>query len=202
MAYDIGMEFEWDEAKNSACFERRGFEFGYAVQAFLDPHRIVVKDRRWDYGEDRYRLLGTVDGRVYVLVYTVRGSAVRIISARKANRKEATDMSTTRIRIDPDDPSTLPEGRIDPARVDATTEAEIAAQEREDEEEAMQDVARYARRVRRRLGLSQTELARRIDVPHETIRNWEQGKRCPTGAARALLRVLDKAPETALRVLS
>jgi len=114
-------------------------------------------------------------------------------------------MSTTRVRIDPDDPSTLPEGRIDPARVDATTEAEIAAQQREDEAEAMQDMAdmaRYARRVRRRLGLSQTELARRIDVPHETIRNWEQGKRCPTGAARALLRVLDKAPETALRVLS
>ena len=39
-------------------------------------------------------------------------------------------MSTTRVRIDPDDPSSLPEGRIDPARVDATTEAEIAAQER------------------------------------------------------------------------
>ena len=50
--------------------------------------------------------------------------------------------------------------------------------------------------------LFQTGLAQRIDVPHETIGNWEQGKRCPTGAARALLRVLDKAPETALRVLS
>ncbi len=111
-------------------------------------------------------------------------------------------MGTTRIRIDPDDPSTWPEGRVDAARVDATTEAEIAAQEREDEAEGMQDMARYARRVRRRLGLSQTELARRINVSQETIRNWEQGKRCPTGAARALLQVLDKAPETALRVLT
>ena len=80
------------------------------------------------------------------------------------------------------DPSTLPEGRIDPARVDATTEAEISAQEREDEEEATGHGAIGP------VGLSQTELARRIDVPHETIRNWEQGKRCPTGAARALLR--------------
>lgn len=61
-------------------------------------------------------------------------------------------MSTTRISIDPDDPSTLPVGRIDPARVDATTEAEIAAQAREDEAEAMQDMARYARRIRRRPG--------------------------------------------------
>ena len=111
-------------------------------------------------------------------------------------------MSATRIRTDPDDPSTFPKGRIDPAVVDATTEADIALQEREDEAVAMQDMARYARQIRRRLGLSQTELARRIDVPHETIRNWEQGKRSPTGAARALLRVLDKAPETALRVLT
>ena len=111
-------------------------------------------------------------------------------------------MGTTRIRIDPDDPSTFPAGRIDPAVVDATTEADIALQEQEDDAAAMQDMARYARRIRRRLGLSQTELARRIDVPHETIRNWEQGKRCPTGAARALLRILDKAPEAALRVLT
>ncbi len=86
-----GMEFEWDEAKNSACFERRGFDFAYALRAFLDPHRIVAQDRRRDYGEDRYRLLGTVDGRAYVVVYMVQGSAVRIISARKANRKEVAD---------------------------------------------------------------------------------------------------------------
>lgn len=111
-------------------------------------------------------------------------------------------MSTTRIRIDPHNPATLPEGRIDPVVVDATTEAEITAERKDDDAEAMQDMARYARRIRRRLGLSQMELARRIDVPHETIRNWEQGKRCPTGAARALLRVLDKAPEAALRVLT
>ena len=97
---------------------------------------------------------------------------------------------------------TFPEGWIDPAVVNVTTEAEIALQQKEDDVEAMQDMARYARRIRRRLGLSQMELARRIDVPRETIRNWEQGKRYPTSAARALLRVLDKAPETALRVLT
>ena len=111
-------------------------------------------------------------------------------------------MSTTRIKVDPDDPATFPKGRIDTVVVDATTEAEIAVHQKEDDAEAMQDMARYARRIRRRLGLSQMELARRIGVPHETIRNWEQGKRCPTGAARALLRVLDKAPEAALHVLT
>ena len=111
-------------------------------------------------------------------------------------------MSITRVTVDPDDPRTFPKGKMDLAKIDATTEEQIAIQQREDDEEAMRDMARYARRVRRRLGLTQVELARRIDVPQETIRNWEQGKRCPTGAARALLKVLDKAPETALRVLT
>ena len=85
------MEFEWDEAKNHACLERRGFDFAFASRAFLDPHRIVVQDSRRDYGEDRFRLLGTVGGRAHVVVYTTRGSTVRIISARKANRKEVAD---------------------------------------------------------------------------------------------------------------
>ncbi len=91
MAYGLEMEFEWDEAKSSACFERRGFDFAYAVGAFLDPHRIVAQDRRRDYGEDRYRLLGSIDGRVYVVVYTMRNSAIRIMSARKASRKEVAE---------------------------------------------------------------------------------------------------------------
>ena len=46
------------------------------------------QDRRRDYGEDRYLLLGMIGGRAYVIVYTVRGATIRIISARKANTKE------------------------------------------------------------------------------------------------------------------
>ena len=85
------MEFEWDDAKSNSCFTRRSFDFAYAVRAFLDPHRVVAQDRRRDYGEDRYRLLGMISGRTFVIVYTLRGSTIRIISARKANRKEAAD---------------------------------------------------------------------------------------------------------------
>lgn len=51
-------------------------------------------------------------------------------------------------------------------------------------------------------GLTQDEFARRINVSRETNRNWEQEKRCPTGVARAVLCVLDKAPENALRILT
>ena len=82
------MEFEWDDAKNDACFTHRGFDFSYAVRAFQDEDRIVGRDRRRDYAEDRCRLLGTIEGRVFVVVYTMRGSVVRINSADKANTRE------------------------------------------------------------------------------------------------------------------
>ena len=62
-------------------------------------------------------------------------------------------------------------------------------------------MAKFVRRVRKRLGFTQHEFARRIDVPQDTIRHWEQGKCRPTGAAKALLRVLDKTPEAALLAL-
>ena len=43
--------------------------------------------------------------------------------------------------------------------------------------------------------------AKRIGVPVDTVRNWEQGKRAPQGPARALLRIIDRAPEVALSAL-
>jgi putative transcriptional regulator len=64
------------------------------------------------------------------------------------------------------------------------------------------DDAAYARTVRSRTGLTQTAFAAGIGVPVETVRNWEQGKRSPRGPARALLKVIERAPETAFAVLA
>lgn len=110
-------------------------------------------------------------------------------------------MKTVRMKVDLANPASLPKGRVNKRKLDATTETMIAAQQRQDDAEAMLDSAKFARRVRKRLGLTQEEFSVRIEVPVNTIRNWEQGKRCPTGAAKALLRVLDKSPETALLIL-
>jgi DNA-binding transcriptional regulator YiaG len=65
--------------------------------------------------------------------------------------------------------------RVDPARLEATTEAEIAAQEAEDEAEARKAAAGYARCVRRRTGFTQAAFADWIGVPIDTVRNLEQG---------------------------
>jgi len=112
-----------------------------------------------------------------------------------------TIMKTQRVKVDPTSRSGIPAGRVDRRRLDETTEKEILRQQKADDAESMQDAARFARRVRKRLGLTQSEFSRRIDVPLDTIRNWEQGKRRPTGAAKALLKVLDKVPEVALSAL-
>jgi putative transcriptional regulator len=110
-------------------------------------------------------------------------------------------MKTVRMKIDVLNPTDKLSGRIDPRRVDATTVADIARHKAADDADPMLNAAKFARRVRRRLGFSQAEFAERIDVSLGTIRNWEQGKRSPTGAAKALLKNLDKAPEAALAAL-
>tara|TARA_R110002072_G_C7850058_1_gene525598 strand:- start:368 stop:658 length:291 start_codon:yes stop_codon:yes gene_type:complete len=55
--------------------------------------------------------------------------------------------------------------------------------------------------IRDKIGLSQTRFAGLIGVSKRTLENWEQGRRQPTGPARALLRILDKDPESAVRAL-
>ncbi|MGA9581979.1 MAG: helix-turn-helix domain-containing protein, partial [Allosphingosinicella sp.] len=54
----------------------------------------------------------------------------------------------------------------------------------------------------KRTGLSRAAFARHIGVPIGTLRNWEQGRRCPDGPARVLLAMLDKDPEIVARTLS
>lgn len=108
-------------------------------------------------------------------------------------------MGTVRVTLNAARPV---KGRMDPHRVDATTETEIQRHAAEDDAASAQDAAAYTRRVRRRTGLTQAAFAARIGVPLDTVRNWEQGKRLPAGPAKALLKILDRAPEAALSALT
>lgn len=107
-------------------------------------------------------------------------------------------MKMRRVKVELTD---MPSGRVDEHRLDATTEEDIARQQQADDADSMQDAAKFARRVRKRLGLTQVEFSRRIDVSLDTVRDWEQGKVLPTGTAKTLLKLLDKAPEVALSAL-
>ncbi len=55
--------------------------------------------------------------------------------------------------------------------------------------------------VREKTGLSQTRFARLIGVSKRTVENWEQGRRSPSGPARALLKIVAQNPEAAVRAL-
>jgi uncharacterized DUF497 family protein len=81
------VEFEWDEAKSAATLVGRGFGFDYAIRIFAGP-TLEAPDLRQRYGETRIRAIGAVGADILVVIYTDRGPARRIISARLANRKE------------------------------------------------------------------------------------------------------------------
>jgi DNA-binding transcriptional regulator YiaG len=62
-------------------------------------------------------------------------------------------------------------------------------------------MAREVKAIRERLDLSQAEFAKLIQVNVRTLQNWEQGHRHPTGPAAALLKLVNGAPEVAMKVL-
>ena len=76
--------FEWDPAKASGNLRKHGVPFEYATRVFLDPSRLDRADAREDYGEERRVTVGAIEGRVFVVAYTMRGGVIRLISARQA----------------------------------------------------------------------------------------------------------------------
>jgi uncharacterized DUF497 family protein len=62
--------------------------FETAQKVFEDPFAIERVDDREDYGEQRFIILGMVDGRVLLVVYTLRNGAIRLVSARGAEPHE------------------------------------------------------------------------------------------------------------------
>jgi len=83
-----GPEFEWDSAKAASNLRDHRITFPYATRVFLDPFRQQQLDTREEYGEERWMVLGRVDEWILLVVYTVRGSKIRLISARRATRNE------------------------------------------------------------------------------------------------------------------
>ena len=82
------MEFECDDEKNRTNIAKHGISFEEAAAIFDYPTYEMV-DSRVDYGETRYIAIGRNQYFViFTVVYTERGEAIRIISARRANQKE------------------------------------------------------------------------------------------------------------------
>ena len=87
------LKFEWDENKNKINKQKHKIDFETAVWVFNDENHIELYDETHSLQEDRFiaiGMIGSITAIVYV-VYTPREDTVRIISARKANKKERED---------------------------------------------------------------------------------------------------------------
>lgn len=84
------MEFEWDEVKNSINKQKHNIDFADAVHVFIDTKRVYRKDSRQNYDEERFQTIGVTKFGVLMVVYTFRdkNKVIRLISARKANKRE------------------------------------------------------------------------------------------------------------------
>ena len=81
------MQYEWDENKRIANLERHNVDFTEAAEFEWDT-AIETIDDRYDYGETRWVTIGFINKKLHVMVYTIRRNKIRIISLRKANRRE------------------------------------------------------------------------------------------------------------------
>jgi len=84
---DDDRSFDWHDAKSDQCLRERGFSFADIVPIFAGP-LIEEVDSRKDYGEERVRAAGLLDGVPFMVVYTQRESVTWIISARRMHAKE------------------------------------------------------------------------------------------------------------------
>jgi uncharacterized DUF497 family protein len=85
--YKKAVEIEFDPAKDAANQAKHGISLADAKLIDMDE-ATVSHDTRFEYGEDRFRAWGFIDGTLHVMAFTMRGEVFRAISLRKANRME------------------------------------------------------------------------------------------------------------------
>ncbi len=85
----MNLDFEWDREKAEANVSKHGISFEEALSAFADLLSVTISDPDHSQAEQRYLLLGlSHQGRLLVVSHTERSEAIRIISARRASRRE------------------------------------------------------------------------------------------------------------------
>ena len=83
------MNYEWNTAKAIENRRRHGIDFADAMAAIEDPNRLEEIDDRFEYGEERMRIIGMAIHNILFVITTNRGDdTCRIISARRATRHE------------------------------------------------------------------------------------------------------------------
>ena len=74
--------------KNWANIQKHGMSLSTAANALHDPNALIEYDEIHSAEEERFHLIGEIDGRIVFLVYTMRGDTIRLISGRPATGRE------------------------------------------------------------------------------------------------------------------
>ena len=84
------MDFEWDAYKAKSNLKKHGVSFELAITVFDDPSALIAPDPKHSAAEHREWIIGESDNGVLVVVFTRRlsGQIYRLISARRANKRE------------------------------------------------------------------------------------------------------------------
>jgi len=83
------MDFEWDALKAASNRRKHGVTFEEGVTVFGDPNAVTIPDPWHSATEEREITIGTSNhGRILVISHTFRGSVMRVISVRRASRRE------------------------------------------------------------------------------------------------------------------
>lgn len=96
------MEFEWDENKRASNRDKHGVDLVYAALIFEGETLTRIDDRK-DYGEVREISVGMVDNECFVVIYTRRNRAIRLISAWKGGRNERSQYQASLARRNSED---------------------------------------------------------------------------------------------------
>ena len=81
----MNLAFEWDDAKATENYARHGVSFELAKKVFNDPFAVERIDDRWDYGEERYIIIGLADREILFVAYTEREERIRFILSTTGN---------------------------------------------------------------------------------------------------------------------
>lgn len=123
-----------------------------------------------------------------------KGSTSKPVNVKRRGRPRKDDVSV----LNADEARSLAQA-MDWSAFDAIGDEDIAAAIANDPDAAPLPLDVGA--IRRRTGLDQAQFARLFGIPIGTLRNWEQYRREPEGAARSLLYIIDHDPQAALRAL-
>lgn len=82
------MNSEFDPDKDRLNVAKHGVSLGFGARVFSDDAHLVLASARPIDGEDRFKVIGLVDGKLYTAVHVHRGDAVRFISVRRSNDGE------------------------------------------------------------------------------------------------------------------